>query len=74
LSSGAESASGARAAPARCRWGEDACRGAARRCGALFFCVVAVGDERVWVRESFVLRDPNDDMGLLFVFQVLEIA
>lgn len=40
------------------------------RCGALFFCVVAVGDRRVWVRDSIVLCDPNDDMGLLFAFQV----
>jgi hypothetical protein len=36
--------------------------------------VLAVGDRRVWVRESFVLHDPNDEMGLLFGFQLLEIV
>ena len=33
---------------------------------ALFFCVVAVGHGVVWVHDSFLLRDPYDDMGLLF--------
>ena len=40
--------------------------------GALFFCVVAVGDRKIWVRDSFVLHNLNDDMGLLFALQLLE--
>ena len=35
---------------------------------------LAVGDRRIWVRDSFMLRDPNDKIGLLFGFRLLEIA
>jgi hypothetical protein len=31
---------------------------------------LAVRDGRVWVRDSFVLHDLNDEMGLLFGFQL----
>jgi hypothetical protein len=35
---------------------------------------LAIGDGRVWVRDTFVLRDPNGEMGFLFGFQLLEIV
>lgn len=54
--------------------GERRARGAGRRCGALFFCVVAVGDERVWVRYSFVFVDPNAKMSIRFAFHLLDIV
>jgi len=34
----------------------------------------SVGEGRFWVHDLFVFRDPNDDMGLLFAFQLLEIV
>ena len=46
--------------------------GAGHRCGALFFCVVAVGDRRVWVLTLLCLRDPNAEIGLVLCVLLLE--
>jgi hypothetical protein len=35
---------------------------------------LAIGDGSVWVRDSLVLRDPNEEIGLLFAFQLLEMV
>ena len=36
--------------------------------------VLAVGDGRIWARDSFVLHDPDEEMGLLFGFHLSEIV
>ena len=38
----------------------------------LFFCVVAVGDGRVWVLPLLCLRDPNAEIGLVLWVLLLE--
>jgi hypothetical protein len=74
---GTATGGGGAATTARRRWGRRTHGAGGERTHAAGLGVdagpssfaLAVGDERVWVCDSFMLRDPNDEMGLMFGFQ-----
>ena len=35
---------------------------------------MAIGEDKIWVRDLFAVRDPNYEMGLVFGYVLLEIV